>query len=271
MFESCRDRQRSAAFCEEKPLAHAQSAFDLDHLTATQAAPDICAGKYPSVALVTAALTRAKARPELNAFIMLDEAGALEAARACDAAHARGEPCKPLGGVPIAIKDNIEVAGLPATAGTPALKGYIPAEDAPVVAKLRAAGAIIIGKTNMHELAFGVSGYNTAFKTGTEFGVRNAYDTAKIAGGSSSGNAAAIGARTLRAQRRGVAAADRRTLSARRHRADFPHPRYGGGHGGVDRRCRSAGSHHHRRTGNRGRRLERHPARRRRRDDGEPR
>src|SRR3984957_5990992 len=199
MFESCRDRQRSAAFCEEKPLAHAQSAFDLDHLTATQAAPDICAGKYPSVALVTAALTRAKARPELNAFIMLDEAGALEAARACDAARARGEPCKPLDGVPIAIKDNIEVARLPATAGTPALRGYVPAEDAPVVAKLRAAGAIIIGKTNMHELAFGVSGYNTAFKTGTEFGVRNAYDTAKIAGGSSSGNAAAIGARIVAA------------------------------------------------------------------------
>ena len=92
----------------------------LDHLTATQAASDICAGKYTSVELVTAALTRAKARPELNAFITLDETGAMEAARAYDAARARGEPCKPLGGVPIAIKDNIEVAGLPATAGTPA-------------------------------------------------------------------------------------------------------------------------------------------------------
>jgi Asp-tRNA(Asn)/Glu-tRNA(Gln) amidotransferase A subunit family amidase len=187
----------STTFCEEKPLAQAQSAFDLNHLTATQAASAICAGKYTSVALVTAVLTRAKARPELNAFITLDEAGAMEAARAYDTARARGEPGKPLGGVPIAIKDNIEVAGLPATAGTPALKGYIPAEDAPVVAKLRAAGAAIIGKTNMHELAFGVSGYNTAFKTGAEFGVRNAYDTAKIAGGSSSGNAAAIGARIV--------------------------------------------------------------------------
>src|SRR5580693_7018641 len=200
MFESCRDRQASAAFCEEeKPLAHAPSSFDLDHLTATQAASDICAGKYSSVALVTAALTRAKARVELNAFITLDEAGAMAAARACDAACARGEPCKPLGGVPIAIKDNIEVAGLPATAGTPALKGYIPAEDAPVVAKLRAAGAVIIGKTNMHELAFGISGYNAAFKTGAEFGVRNAYDTGKIAGGSSSGTASAIGARIVTA------------------------------------------------------------------------
>jgi mandelamide amidase len=177
--------------------AQAQSAVDLDHLTATQAASDICAGIYTSAALVTAVLTRAKARSELNAFITLDEAGAMAATRAYDTARARGEPCKPLGGVPIAIKDNIEVAGLPATAGTPALKGYIPAEDAPVVAKLRAAGAIIIGKTNMHELAFGISGYNTAFKTGAEFGVRNAYDTSKIAGGSSSGNAAAIAARIV--------------------------------------------------------------------------
>src|ERR1700684_1582286 len=100
MFESCRDRQTSASFCEEKSLAHVQSAFDLDHLTATQAASDICAGKYTSVALVTAALTRAKARPELNAFITLDEAGAMAAARAYEPARARGEARNPVGGVP---------------------------------------------------------------------------------------------------------------------------------------------------------------------------
>ena len=178
-------------------LAHAEAASDLDHLTATQAASDLCTGKFTSVALVSAVLARAKARSELNAFITLDEAGALKAARAYDSAHKRHASCRPLGGVPIAIKDNIEVAGLPASAGTPALKGYVPADDAPVAAKLRAAGAIIVGKTNMHELAFGISGYNTAFKTGTEFGVRNAYDTTKIAGGSSSGNAAAIAARII--------------------------------------------------------------------------
>jgi indoleacetamide hydrolase len=177
--------------------AHAQPAIDLNHLTATQAAADICLGKYKSAELVSAVLARAKARPELNAFITLDEAGAMKQARAYDAGHARHVSCKRLGGVPIAIKDNIEVAGLPASAGTPALKGYVPSDDAPVVAKLRAAGAIIIGKTNMHELAFGISGYNTAFKAGVEFGVRNAYDTAKIAGGSSSGNAAAIAARIV--------------------------------------------------------------------------
>ncbi|WP_061026637.1 indoleacetamide hydrolase [Bradyrhizobium sp. CCH5-F6] len=168
--------------------------MNYDQLTLTQATADLRAGKITSSALTTEALARANANADLNAFITLDEAGALEAAAAFDA---RSDSSKPLGGVPIAIKDNIEVAGLPCSAGTSALKDYIPKADAPVVAKLRAAGAVIIGKTSMHELAFGISGYNTAFKTGTEFGVRNAYDRARIAGGSSSGMGAAIGARIV--------------------------------------------------------------------------
>ncbi|MDH2345801.1 indoleacetamide hydrolase [Bradyrhizobium sp. SSUT77] len=168
--------------------------MDSDQLTLTQAAADIRAGNITSTALTTEALARAKANADLNAFITLDEAGALKAAAAFDA---NGSKAKPLGGVPIVIKDNIEVAGLPCSAGTPALKDYVPKADAPVVAKLRAAGAVIIGKTSMHELAFGISGYNTAFKTGAEFGVRNAYDRALIAGGSSSGTGAAIGARIV--------------------------------------------------------------------------
>jgi mandelamide amidase len=168
--------------------------MDFDQLTLTQAAADLRAGKVTSTALTTEALARAKANADLNAFVTLDEAGALKAAAAFDAT---GDKTKPLGGVPIVIKDNIEVAGLPCSAGTPALKDYIPKADAPVAAKLRAAGAVIIGKTSMHELAFGISGYNTAFKTGAEFGVRNAYDRALIAGGSSSGTGAAIGARIV--------------------------------------------------------------------------
>ncbi|MCK1398638.1 indoleacetamide hydrolase [Bradyrhizobium sp. 4] len=168
--------------------------MDFDQLTLTQAVADLRAGKITSTALTTEALARATANADLNAFVTLDEAGALKAAAAFDANDNKD---KPLGGVPIVIKDNIEVAGLPCSAGTPALKNYVPRADAPVVAKLRAAGAVIIGKTSMHELAFGISGYNTAFKTGAEFGVRNAYDRTLIAGGSSSGTGAAIGARIV--------------------------------------------------------------------------
>ncbi len=173
------------------PAARAQSQ------TAGQLARDVCAGKTSSEQLVAAAIARAKERAELNAFITLDEAGALAAAKRADAA--RGKGCKPLHGVPVVVKDNIEVAGLPTTGGTPALKSYRPKTDAPVAKKLRDAGAIVIGKTNMHELAFGISGYNPAFKTGAEVGVRNAYDTGRSAGGSSSGTGAALGARVVTA------------------------------------------------------------------------
>ena len=171
--------------------------LDIATLTASEAAQRLCAGSLTSEQLVTAYLAQAKAKPQLNAFITLDEAGALKAARAADAARRRGGPCKPLGGLPVVIKDNIQVQGLPASAGTPALKGFVPGADAPVVARLRAAGAVVLGKTNMHELAFGVTGYNPAFQSGPEVGVRNAYDASRIAGGSSSGNGAALGARMV--------------------------------------------------------------------------
>jgi len=166
---------------------------------AAQAARDICAGRLKSETLVGAAIDRAKERAELNAFVTLDEAGALAAAKQIDIviARSRGQGCRPLTGVPIVVKDNIHVAGLPSTGGTPALKDFKPKADAPVVKKLRSAGAIVIGKTQMHELAFGISGYNPAFNTGTEVGVRNAYDTSKSAGGSSAGTGAALGARVV--------------------------------------------------------------------------
>ncbi|HSW23693.1 MAG TPA: amidase family protein, partial [Burkholderiaceae bacterium] len=77
------------------------------------------------------------------------------------------------------------------------LKGYVPKTDAPVVKRLREAGAIVLGKTNMHELAFGISGYNPAYNTGAGVGVRNAYDASRSAGGSSSGTGAALGARIV--------------------------------------------------------------------------
>ncbi|HMN81144.1 MAG TPA: indoleacetamide hydrolase [Burkholderiaceae bacterium] len=184
-----------AAVWASSAFAHGGSAAE--RLDATQAAAAVCKGQVRSVTLVRAALEHAKQHADLNAFVSLDEAGALAAAQAADAARAAGKPCLPLQGVPIVIKDNLNVAGIAGVGATPALRDFKPAADAPVVAKLRAAGAVIIGKTNMHELAFGISGYNTAFKTGSQPGVRNAYDPSKMAGGSSSGTAAAIGARIV--------------------------------------------------------------------------
>ncbi|MNF41009.1 Mandelamide hydrolase [compost metagenome] len=145
--------------------------------------------------LVRACLERAEEGRELNVYVTLDAQGALDAAQEADDARRAGARLKPLSGIPIVVKDNIHAAGLPCTAGTPAFADFVPARDAPVLQKLRDAGAILLGKTNMHELAFGATGYNGAFNTGSRPGVRNAYDSERIAGGSSSGSAAALGAR----------------------------------------------------------------------------
>ncbi|WP_300443503.1 indoleacetamide hydrolase [Zoogloea sp.] len=167
----------------------------IDELTIAAALRLLASGSLSSEALVKAYLERARARIDLNIFITLDEEGALAAARAVDAARQAGQPLGPLAGIPVVVKDNIHVAGLPSTAGTPALADFVPADDAPVVRRLREAGAILLGKTNMHELAFGATGYNAAFHVPEVVGVRNPYDSARIAGGSSSGSAAALGAR----------------------------------------------------------------------------
>ena len=266
--------------------AAAQTAINLDQLTATQASAYLCAGKITSKALTSAALARAKARTDLNAFITLDEAGALKAAEAFDAGRKKGA-CKPLGGVPVVIKDNIEVAGLPASAGTPALKGFVPRKDAPVAAKLRAAGAIIIGKTNMHELAFGISGYNTAFKTGSEPGVRNAYDRDENCRRFVIGNGGRdrradrhrrsrhrhrrLGQGALRAERLRLAAADRRPLPAAGDRADLPHARHRGANGCRDVRRDDPRSRHCRRRPDCARRSQEGAHRHRQIHAGEPR
>jgi Asp-tRNA(Asn)/Glu-tRNA(Gln) amidotransferase A subunit family amidase len=170
-------------------------AFAAPPASVQEAAQQVCKGQATSESLVQAAVARAKAVTALNAFVTLDEAGALATAREVDKLHgSQPKSCLPLLGVPIVVKDNIEVAGLPNTGGTPALKGYVPKADAPVVARLRKAGAVVIGKTQLHELAFGISGWNPAYQTGPEPGVRNAYDATRAAGGSSAGTAAALGA-----------------------------------------------------------------------------
>lgn len=155
---------------------------------------EIAAGRTTAEQAVGAALQRIEKASALNAVARLDAARALAAAKAVDKARAEGKPLGPLAGIPFVIKDNIQIAGLPAAAGTPALAGVVSAANAPVVDRLVAAGAIPVATTNMHELAFGISGYNPTYQTGPQVGVRAAYDSSRMAGGSSSGTGALVGA-----------------------------------------------------------------------------
>src|SRR5512146_1886821 len=122
-----------------------------------------------------------------NAFILVDETGARAAARAVDEERRRGVDRGPLHGMPISIKDLIDVAGQPTTAASRVRAGHVAAEDAPIVTRLREAGAVLIGKTNLHEFALGTTSEESAFGP-----VRNPHDVSRSAGGSSGGSAAAV-------------------------------------------------------------------------------
>ena len=135
------------------------------------------------------ALARAADRAALGAFVCLDPVGARRAAQEADRLDVAQRAIRPLHGMPIAIKDNIDVAGLPTTAGSPALAGHVPRHNAAAVERLVAAGAIVIGKTNLHEFALGVTTNNAAFGP-----ARNPYAPDRIAGGSSGGSAVAVAA-----------------------------------------------------------------------------
>ena len=159
-------------------------------MTVREAAAAIRDGQVTSVQLVEALATAAEAHADLNAFITLDAAAAEAAAAEADERLARDEAGGlPLLGVPLVIKDNIVVKGLPTTGGTPALEGFVSEANAPVIERLEAAGAIILGKTNLHELAFGITSDNAHFGA-----VGNAYDASRSAGGSSGGTGAAVAA-----------------------------------------------------------------------------
>lgn len=129
----------------------------------------------------------AQHNPKLNAICTLDEANARTKAKQADKALASGESWGVLHGVPITIKDIFETAGLRTTAGYIPLKNYIPQQDATVVARLRAAGAVILGKTNMAELAADYQSTNSLFPR-----VNNPWNLDYTAGGSSGGSAAAV-------------------------------------------------------------------------------
>lgn len=127
--------------------------------------------------------------PLLHAYITVLPEAALEAARRCEAEITSGNYLGPLHGIPVALKDLYDTAGVKTTAGSKILAERIPSMDANSVARLRKAGAIILGKCNLHEFAYGVTG------TSSHFGpARNPWDTGRIPGGSSSGSAVAVAA-----------------------------------------------------------------------------
>ena len=144
-----------------------------------------------SVELTTAFMDSIADRDaKLGAFVHLDRDVALKQAADADAKRDAGESQCPLAGIPVAVKDVLCVKDQPATCASRMLKGFVPPYDATVIAKLKQAGAVLIGRTNMDEFAMGSSGENSAYGP-----TRNPWDTERIPGGSSSGSAVAVAAR----------------------------------------------------------------------------
>lgn len=137
--------------------------------------------------LVAAHLERAALDPDVNAIATLTEHRAHADAERAERELAAGQDRGPLHGIPISLKDNIDVAGVRTTAGCRLYADRVPSTDSGVAARLREAGAVLIGKANMHELALGVETDNALFGR-----TRNPWDTARIPGGSSGGSAAAV-------------------------------------------------------------------------------
>ena len=154
------------------------------------ASASIRAGALTASELVSHALDRVKwAEPRINAFISVDREGALERAAALDRAQERGETLGILHGIPVAVKDNLATAKLPTTLGSAIARSWVAGYDATCVRRLQDAGAILIGKTNLHEFALGATNINPHFGN-----VRNPWDESRISGGSSGGSAAAVAA-----------------------------------------------------------------------------
>ena len=150
----------------------------------------IAAGDLASEALAEELLARCERASALNAFISLEPERVRAAARDADQRRRHGGALGQLHGVPLAIKDNIDTVDYPTTAGTPALAAHRPRHNAAVLQRLLDAGAIVLGKANLQELAYGPTSNNAAFGA-----VRNPYDPTRIPGGSSGGSASAIAAR----------------------------------------------------------------------------
>ncbi len=163
------------------------------YASVTEIASKVQTGEVTAERAVEHALSRiAVLDGDLHAFLHVAREEALAQARDVDQKRARGEKLGSLSGVAIAIKDAISTRGIESTAGSKILAGYVPPYDATVIARLRAADAIVIGKTNMDEFAMGSSSENSAYGP-----AKNPWDLARTPGGSSSGSAAAVAARMV--------------------------------------------------------------------------
>jgi amidase len=175
-----------------QPPAPAAAAFGVEEKSIAELQAALSSGAATSRALVLAYLARIRAYdlegPQINAMIAMNPK-VLEAADALDRERAAGTLRGPLHGIPIVIKDNFETIDMPTTGGTLALTGFMTGRDAFQVKRLRDAGAIIIGKTNLHELAAGIT---TISSLGGQ--TRNPYDLSRNPGGSSGGTGAAVAA-----------------------------------------------------------------------------
>ncbi|HEY1759742.1 MAG TPA: amidase [Bryobacteraceae bacterium] len=161
---------------------------DLTGLTLRQASELLRKKGASPVDLTQACLARiAKYNPALNAFITVTGEQALDTARTMEAEQKKGSWRGPLHGIPIALKDNMDTAGVRTTGASELFKDRIPSEDAEVVRRLKNAGAIVLGKLNMHELAYGGSSAVSYFGA-----VHNPWDLKRTPGGSSGGSAAAM-------------------------------------------------------------------------------
>lgn len=159
-------------------------------MTIEDAARKLRAREVSAVELAQESLRRIREQqPRLNAFITITEDLALGQARKADEELARGRDRGPLHGIPYALKDNFDTAGIPTTCGSRILADRIPDRDCETYSKLRAAGAVLMGKTGMHEFAYGITSSNSSFGD-----IRNPHDPARIPGGSSGGSGVAVAA-----------------------------------------------------------------------------